>query len=77
MKQWRSKGIGTALLHTLIEWTEANPFIEKLGLGVFITNEKAIRLYRKLGFMEEGWRPKELKLSPEHYMDDISMYRFV
>jgi len=76
-KQWRGKGIGTTLLQTLIEWAGANPLIEKVGLAVFANNEQAIRLYRKLGFVEEGRRPREMKLGPGQYVDDIMMYRFV
>jgi len=76
-KQWRGKGIGMALLQTLIDWAEANPLVEKVGLAVFANNEQAIRLYRKLGFVEEGRRPREMKLGPGQYVDDIMMYRFV
>jgi ribosomal protein S18 acetylase RimI-like enzyme len=43
--------VGTALLRTLLEWAEANPLIEKFGMEVVATNETAIRLYRKLGFV--------------------------
>jgi len=76
-KEWRGKGIGAALLRSLIEWAEANPIIEKIGLAVFANNENAIRLYEKLGFVEEGRRPRELKIGPDRYADDILMYRFV
>jgi RimJ/RimL family protein N-acetyltransferase len=76
-KPWRGKGIGTALLQTLIEWAEANPLIEKLSLAVFANNKTAIRLYSKLGFIEEGRQPKEMKLGPGQYVDAILMYRFV
>ena len=76
-QQWRGKGIGTALLETLIAWAEANPLVEKIALAVFANNEPAIRLYRKLGFVEEGRRPREMKLGPGQYEDDIMMYRFV
>jgi RimJ/RimL family protein N-acetyltransferase len=76
-KPWRGKGIGTALLQTLIEWAEANPLIEKLSLSVFANNETAIRLYSKLGFIEEGRQPKDMKLGPGQYVDAILMYRFV
>jgi len=76
-EQERGKGIGTALLQTLIAWAEANPLIEKIALAVFATNQRAIRLYRKLGFVEEGRRPREVKLGPGRYVDDIPMYRFV
>jgi RimJ/RimL family protein N-acetyltransferase len=73
----RGKGIGAALLQSLIEWGEANPLIEKIGLSVYANNENAIRLYKKFGFVEEGRRPKELKVSPDRYADDVLMYRFV
>jgi RimJ/RimL family protein N-acetyltransferase len=76
-KPWRGKGIGTALLQTLIEWAEANPLIEKLSLAVFASNETAIRLYTKLGFIEEGRQPNEMKLGRGRYVDTILMYRFV
>lgn len=76
-RDWRGRGIGTALLQTLIEWAEANPLIEKIGMAVFANNERAIRLYRKLGFVEEGRRPREMKLGPGQYVDNILMFRFV
>lgn len=76
-KSWRGKGIATVLLQSLIDWAAANPLIEKIGLTVHANNENAIRLYRKFGFVEEGHRPKELKLGPDFYVDDILMYRFV
>jgi RimJ/RimL family protein N-acetyltransferase len=66
-----------ALLQCFIEWGEANPLIEKVGLGVFASNEAAIQLYRKFGFVEEGRQPKEVKMGPNEYEDVILMYRFV
>jgi RimJ/RimL family protein N-acetyltransferase len=76
-KEWRGKGIGTALLQSLVDWAEANSLIEKIGLAVNADNGNAICLYKKLGFIEEGRRPKELKLATDCYADDILMYRFV
>ena len=75
--QWRGQGVGTALLRTLIDWAMANPLIEKVCLDVFATNTNAIRLYNKLGFVEEGRRPRDVKLGPGRYVDAIAMYRFV
>ena len=76
-KDWRGKGIGTAMLKTLLEWAEASPLIEKVGLSVFSTNTDAIRLYTRLGFVEEGRRPKQIKLGPGQYVDEVLMGRFV
>ena len=76
-REWRGQSIGTALLQTLIDWAVQHPSIEKLSLGVFTTNEAAIRLYRKLGFVEEGRQPREIRLAPGRYVDQVLMYRFV
>ena len=76
-RDWRGKGIGTALLETLLEWAEANSLIEQVGLSVFSSNADAIKLYRRLGFVEEGHRAKAIKLGPGQYIDEVLMGRFV
>ncbi|MEZ6054954.1 MAG: GNAT family N-acetyltransferase [Planctomycetaceae bacterium] len=76
-KDHQSIGVGSALLETLIEWSEAHPAVEKLCLAVVETNGPAIQLYQKFGFAEEGRRQREVKLGPGQYLDDILMYRFV
>src|SRR5438132_1330044 len=53
-RAWRDRGVGRALLCTLIAWAEQHPVLEKLCLQVFATNTRAITLYRSLGFKEEG-----------------------
>jgi RimJ/RimL family protein N-acetyltransferase len=77
LKPWRGTGIGTALLRALLDWAESNPLVEKVGMDVFALNERAIRLYRRLGFVEEGRRPKDVKLGPGQYVDVVAMHRFV
>jgi RimJ/RimL family protein N-acetyltransferase len=77
VKQWRGRGVGTALLLVLLEWADSNPVIEKVCLDVFATNDTAIRLYRKLGFDEEGRRIKDVKRGPDHYVDTVTMCQFV
>jgi RimJ/RimL family protein N-acetyltransferase len=76
-KEWRSRGVGTVLLQSAIDWAQSHPVIEKLGLAVFSSNSRAIGLYRKLEFVEEGRRPREIKFGPDHYVDDVLMCRFV
>jgi RimJ/RimL family protein N-acetyltransferase len=76
-KPWRGQGLGTALVQTLIDWAEADPLVEKIGLAVYANNENAIRLYEKLGFLVEGRRPREMKIADGQYVDDLLMYRFV
>ncbi len=65
------------MLQTLLDWASVNPLIDKVCLEVFATNETAIRHYKKLGFVEEGLRPNDIKLGPGRYVDTVAMYRFV
>jgi RimJ/RimL family protein N-acetyltransferase len=76
VREWRERGVGTALLRTLLEWAESNPAIEKVCLDVFAINEPAIRLYKKLGFIEEGRRARDIKRGPDDYVDTVMMCRF-
>jgi RimJ/RimL family protein N-acetyltransferase len=76
-KNYRGMGIGKALLKALLDWAEENPLIEKVSLGVFSTNQRAISLYKQMGFLEEGRLIKEYKLNHGEYVDDVLMYKFV
>ncbi len=76
-KAHRNKGIGKVLLKELLAWAEQHPLIEKVSLGVFSNNLRAIALYKSLGFVEEGRKVKEFKLAENEYADDILMYKFV
>jgi RimJ/RimL family protein N-acetyltransferase len=49
----RGQGVGKALLQSCLDW--AREFgVEKLALSVYPDNERALGLYRKMGFVEEG-----------------------
>jgi RimJ/RimL family protein N-acetyltransferase len=76
-KNYRDMGIGKALLKALLDWAEENPLIEKVSLGVLSTNQRAISLYKQMGFLEEGRLIKEYKLNHGEYIDDVLMYKFV
>ncbi|MGE7763251.1 N-acetyltransferase family protein [Peribacillus sp. NPDC097895] len=76
-KGYRELGIGGMLLKALLDWAEKNPMIEKVSLAVFSTNHRAISLYKKMGFIEEGRKIKEYKMSDNDYVDDILMYKLV
>ncbi|WP_442600114.1 GNAT family N-acetyltransferase [Neobacillus sp. D3-1R] len=74
---YTNKGIGRALIQELLKWAEADPRVEKISLEVFSNNKRAIHLYSKLGFVEEGRRKKAAKLGPNEYVDDIFMSKFL
>lgn len=77
LKEWREIGIGNLLLKTLIVWAEKNPILKKITLAVFSTNERALNLYKKFGFIEEGRCPKDMRLKDGTYIDSVLMYKFV
>lgn len=77
LEEWRDRGIGRGLIVTLLDWATDSPRVEKVCLEVFATNDRAIALYRGLGFREEGRRSKSIKLGPDEYVDDILMSKFV
>jgi RimJ/RimL family protein N-acetyltransferase len=72
MREWRGRGVGSALLAAAIEWArEAG--LHKLSLGVFVHNEAAIALYRKFGFVEEGCRVKHYRRASGELWDSLEM----
>lgn len=77
LEKWRNSGIGTALLQALLDWAQSNQFIEKINLHVLSSNNRAIALYRKFGFSEEGRQMREIKYADGSYLDNIAMARFV
>ena len=77
LPEWRSRGLGAALLGALIDWAKQLGDIEKINLRVLATNQRAIGLYKKFGFTEEGRRSREYKFSDETYVDDIAMGLFL
>ncbi len=76
-RDFRGKGVGGALIGTFLEWAESNPLIEKVGLSVFDDNDRAMALYRKYGFVEEGRKARAIKFDEGRYKDEIIMGRFV
>lgn len=76
-KQHRGIGAGQALMQSLLEWARSDPLIEKVGLAVFSNNERAINLYEKLGFVREGYCPRDMMMEDGTYVDSVLMYMLV
>ena len=71
-REWRGRGLGSALLAAAIEWARERG-LHKLSLGVFAHNAGAIALYRKFGFVEEGRRVKHYRRASGELWDAIDM----
>lgn len=70
------KGVGTALMAALLDWAQNDERVQKVELLVRAPNEKAIRLYKKVGFAEEGRLKKRVRLPDGQFIDDVAMAWF-
>ena len=71
-RDWRGRGVGSALLQTAIDWSRAQG-LHKLCLEVFAHNTAGIALYRKYGFVEEGHRVRHYRRASGELWDSIIM----
>ena len=69
--------IPLVLITVLLDWARKHPTLEKVQLGVFAENARAVALYRSLGFVQEGHRRRGFKHPDGTYSDDILMATFV
>lgn len=70
-------GIARRMITTMLQWAENNETILYIYLSVMANNEKAIRLYRNFGFLEEGRRPKFVCQSDRLFQDVIIMGKWL
>ncbi|OAA31586.1 acetyltransferase [Kosmotoga arenicorallina S304] len=66
LKDYWGHGIATAMLEYLIEWAKEHEIL-KIDLMVREDNERAIKLYEKLGFKREGHISRYFKLRKKFY----------
>ena len=71
---WRL-GIGRRIMERLVEWGRKRT-LRKLTLRVFADNEPAIRLYRSLGFVDEGHLRDDARRVDGSLRDTIIMAKF-
>lgn len=71
----RAAGLGRAMLTTAADWAYQRGLV-RLELSVFASNERALALYRQLGFSEEG-RRRAKYLIDGRYVDEIIMGRLL
>ncbi|MBN2729134.1 MAG: GNAT family N-acetyltransferase [Bacteroidales bacterium] len=76
-KKYRNKGIGKMMMDIALKKVAECSDIKKIVLQVFCTNERAISLYKKFGFKEEGIFKQHIKFNDESYVDVCFMARWV
>jgi len=75
LKEWRGRGIGSALLAEALGWARGVG-VEKVSLTVYPHNSRAVALYRKFGFVDEGRLSGQSKKS-YGYDDEVIMSRWL
>ena len=68
----RGQGVATALVAAAIDWARERR-LHKLTLSAFPHNHAAVALYRKLGFVDEGRRVKQVRRRNGELWDLIEM----
>lgn len=72
-REWRGRGVGSALMAAAVDWARERGDIHKLSLGVFAHNEAGIALYKKFGFVEEGRRVQHYRRQSGELWDSLEM----
>ena len=75
VKAFWGMGLGRRLTECVIAWAEARG-LRRLCLRVFDDNERAIALYRSLGFTEEGRLRGDMLRADGSYSDTIIMAKY-
>ena len=70
---YRRRGLGGAMLASLLEWAHADGRVGKVELNVRASNAEAIRLYLRHGFEQEGRLRRRVKLPDGSLVDDLVM----
>ncbi len=73
---FRGQGVGTAMVRYAVSWARRHAF-EKVQLEVFASNARALALYRKCGFVEEGRRRAAYRLPGIGTVDAVHMALFL
>ena len=71
---WQGRGVGRKLMNRLIDWADNWAHVLRIELHVHADNDRAMALYKSVGFVEEGLH-KAYSLKNGRYVDSYSMAR--
>ncbi|MCC7161884.1 MAG: GNAT family N-acetyltransferase [Anaerolineae bacterium] len=71
-KDYWGKGYGREAITLLVDYAFTHWNVQRVGLQVLATNERAIRAYQAVGFVQEG-RLRRYMWSNGSYVDGVSM----
>lgn len=73
-KDFQNNGVGAKLMESILDIADNWLMLVRVELGVFVDNEKAIKLYKKFNFEAEGIKKKAAIRNGE-YVDELMMAR--
>ncbi|CAN5753841.1 hypothetical protein BH24DEI2_BH24DEI2_04530 [soil metagenome] len=73
-KVYWGQGVGSLLLDTLLSWARQTGIVKKINLRVRTDNHRAVALYERKGFVEEGMLTKGMFVGGRYY-DLLAMGR--
>ena len=73
LKEYWGLGIGTAMFEAMLDVAKANPDLMQVELEVVEGNERAVGLYKKMGFEVYGVRPRAIKLKDGTLLSETLM----
>ena len=73
-RDYQGMGVGSALMEALLDMADNWLMLVRVELSVFCSNERAVRLYEKYGFVIEGHR-RAAAIRFGKYEDEYSMAR--
>jgi RimJ/RimL family protein N-acetyltransferase len=76
LKEYWSYGIGKVMLESILTWAPSAE-IEKITLTVVQTNTKAIQLYKRYGFVEEGLLIRDRIHKDGNYYNTVIMGKLI
>lgn len=76
-KAFWNQGIGRILLEEALAWAENNSILRRLELTVQVRNERAVHLYKELGFEIEGLQKRGAYLTEGIFLDVYLMGKLI
>lgn len=67
LKEYWGLGIGSRLVEQMLAWTKSSDIVRKINLRVHQDNHRAIKLYQKYGFKQEGVISREYLINGQYY----------
>jgi RimJ/RimL family protein N-acetyltransferase len=75
LQGFTGQGIGTQMFTQVEEWARTHA-IHRLELTVMVHNERALKLYQKIGFEIEGLKKHHLRVN-DKYVDEYEMAKLL